>query len=659
MPEGFPMDIKKEEPQGNGEKKRVSRRLDKSRFSAERVGENVRKARGLGRQAERLAEDKAKLSEKEAGAAGSSRQHRRWLERQQEKLAGRELRLRERDDEFVEEALRRKMPLEGAFNAEGATDVDELLYLLESDLKVLPLLEALRPPDSHENESGKTVAARVMYPSLTLNLVSLISRFLSAVGGPEVLSVVLTDPRYMGLLSFTLEEVREGTTKRSVGLTGKTRSERGGKFEEAGEMGPVRNPGRAEGNRGAFSSQTVAGHEASLEPQALEEAFNGLVQAVAARRLLPRKVLGILDSTGEESVPSCVDAGKVKKTVKLDSKARRPGTKEVMVKGFKMWALMDAETGIPLAIRFSTIEKPENDGVRDIVLQAKKNLEGHCTLVGLAVDRGFLDGDFLYWLKKEEGIDWVCPAKEKMLVTQEARDRVSEVLKLKRRGQETREETASRLARRSHEKHDGVSFFEANVGPGRQLLLLAGVENLYCTDFYGPGGANSSRVNSKKYRPTALHATVVLNWPDRPDDDRQDEKQHDEENKGPVVLLSPIPEAGNTRFLRYDQRSLIENRLNREAKQHLGLGSTLVRTMDGMRTATYFSMMALLAFRVLEIRTEEADAAVDRRAEKLGLVRYRRKLKVENRNKLILYVDGKMGMLYVWDVLRLAGAEFA
>lgn len=111
--------------------------------------------------------------------------------------------------------------------------------------------------------------------------------------------------------------------------------------------------------------------------------------------------------------------------------------------------------------------------------------------------------------------------------------------------------------------------------------------------------------------------------------------------------------------MRYDQRSLIENRLNREAKQHLGLGSTLVRTMDGMRTATYFSMMALLAFRVLEIRTEEADAAVDRRTEKLGLVWYRRKLKVENRNKLILYVDGKMGMLYVWDVLRLAGAEFA
>lgn len=53
MPEGSPMVSKKEESQGTGQKKRVSRRLDQSRFSAERIGENVRKARGLGRKAER------------------------------------------------------------------------------------------------------------------------------------------------------------------------------------------------------------------------------------------------------------------------------------------------------------------------------------------------------------------------------------------------------------------------------------------------------------------------------------------------------------------------------------------------------------------------------------------------------------------------------
>jgi Transposase DDE domain len=647
-----------QDPQGPKEKKAPrTGRLDKKRFGAEQVGQNIRQQRSLGREVDRLVEDTAKLAREERGSSGASRQGRRWLERQKDKFAGRELRLRERDDKYVEDALKRKAPLEGAFNAEGATDVDDLLYVMESDLKVFPLLEALSPPNTYENEkTGETTKARFMYPSLTLNLVSLISRYLSAVGGPEIMSVVLTDPRYMGLLSFTLEEVQAGATQRSAGLTGKTRTEAGGKFEDAGEAGPVRNSGRPEGYRGAFSSQTVAGHEAKLEPQALEDTMNGLVRAVARRGLLPPKVLGVLDSTGEESVPTCEGAGKVRKKVKVASKSRRPRAMEVTVKGFKLWVLMDADTGIPLAIRFATIEKPENHCVREIVLQAKENLKGYCKLVGLAVDRGFLDGDFLYWAKQEQGIDWVCPAKEKMLVTQEARDRVVATLRHQRQGNEDPLETASRLAGRSYEKHDGVSFFEANVGPGRQPLLLAGVDDLYDTDFYGPGGAASSRVNSKSYRPTALHATVVLNWPDRAHEDKQDEEEHDRENKGPVVLLSPIPEAANNRFHRYDQRSLIENRVNRDAKQHHGLGSTLVRTMAGMRTATYFSIMALLLFRVLEIRMQEAE---DRRAENLGLKRYRRKLKVETRNKLIIYVDGKMGMLYVWDVLKLGGVEFA
>ena len=45
--------------------------------------------------------------------------------------------------------------------------------------------------------------------------------------------------------------------------------------------------------------------------------------------------------------------------------------------------------------------------------------------------------------------------------------------------------------------------------------MVAQVDKLTCTDFYGPGGASSSRLSSKKFRPTPLFATVVLRWPDR------------------------------------------------------------------------------------------------------------------------------------------------
>jgi len=106
------------------------------------------------------------------------------------------------------------------------------------------------------------------------------------------------------------------------------------------------------------------------------------------------------------------------------------------------------------------------------------------------------------------------------------------------------------------------------------------------------------------------------------------------------------------------ERNLIENRLNREAKQHLGLGSSLTRTAAGMRTATYFSMMALLFYRVLEIRrTQAEDALEDPRYEKLGLVRYRRKLTIENRHKVLIYVDGRAGIFYLWDLLKIVGFD--
>jgi len=321
---------------------------DKERFRADTIAANLRHARRLMPQVNRLVEDRERLREAEEAECDGSRPAKRALERRREKIEARELRLRQLDNQYVLAALERKAPLEGAYMLEGSSEVDELLWLVAHDLKALPVLEELKPRSTTVRENtGKTVLRREMYPSQVHNLVSLVSRFLGVEGGPDVQAVVLTDPRWMTLFSFTLEEVKKGATRRSEELTGKTRSGAGGKFEDAGESGTARNSGKADGNRGAFSSQTVAGHEAALEAAALEEAFNKIVQIVAARGLLPRRIVGALDSTSEESVPSMEGAGIVRKKVKVQCKVRRPRSLEVMVKGFKMWALMDTATAFP------------------------------------------------------------------------------------------------------------------------------------------------------------------------------------------------------------------------------------------------------------------------------------------------------------------------
>ena len=150
-------------------------------------------------------------------------------------------------------------------------------------------------------------------------------------------------------------------------------------------------------------------------------------------------------------------------------------------------------------------------------------------------------------------------------------------------------------------------------------------------------------------QPTALHATVVLSWPDRRPEDRQDEQTHDPDatGSGPVVLLSPEPEVGFQRFDRYDERSLIENRVNRDAKQHFALGTSLARTPEAFLTATVFSSLALHRERMVE--------HLDRRGEPLGVLRYRRQCALLNHDRLIVVVGDRYGIYRLTEFARLAG----
>ncbi|MDP3983770.1 MAG: transposase, partial [Acidimicrobiia bacterium] len=567
------------------------------------------------------------LNEQGAQANDASRQQLRAIERTQRKLEERRLRLLERDEEFVRSALRRREKLSGVMAADATTDGDELLWYVAEELKLLSTFEILAPPPTRINKAGKEVQCRTMYSPLLLNLLGLLSRSVGVASNPEIQSVLLTDERWMSLLGFNVAEVHNGSTRRSQSLTGKTREQGGGRFVEAGRQGPSR--ARLEGPRGALSFQTLADHESRLEPEAVATAFNAVIRALAQRSYFAAQVRVAMDSTGEEVVSSFQDAGVVRKEVKVQSKARRPRKLKVSVRGFKLWYVMDIETGLPLAMRQETIETAETMPARELIEQAEANLHGYSQIVGCAVDRGFLDGDLLWWLHEHKGIEWVCPSKENMHVTQEARERVDAALAALRVDDESALQTAQRAARRQL-SHDGVRFDEREVKAQRETLLVAQVDSLTCTDFYGEGGSASSRVHSKTFRPTPLFATVVLRWPDRSAIDIKDAQEHDAGGKGPVVLLSPVQEPALRRYSHYDDRSLIENRLNRDAKQHFGLGQSLARTPDAMWSATLFSTLALTLYRALELHREKACEDSDRACEPLGILRYRRQLAINN-----------------------------
>jgi hypothetical protein len=186
---------------------------------------------------------------------------------------------------------------------------------------------------------------------------------------------------------------------------------------------------------------------------------------------------------------------------------------------------------------------------------------------------------------------------------------------------------------------------------------VAEVEELLRTDFYGEGGSSSSRVHSKKFEPTALCATVVLSWPDRSRHDEADERDHDEGGKGPLVLLSAGKEAGLVRFDRYDERSLIENRVNRDGKQYFALGTTLARNEAAMWSATIFSTVALMCYRALAIEEERDAQEIDRRSSPLGILRYRRQREMQLRGWIIVVIADRYGLMPLREFAKMAGFE--
>ena len=92
----------------------------------------------------------------------------------------------------------------------------------------------------------------------------------------------------------------------------------------------------------------------------------------------------------------------------------------VTLYGWKVWAIYEIKTGIPLAIKIDTIEKPDNLHVLAVLEQAKENVKISSIIDSLVIDRGFLDGKVLYEIDRQ-GLEFVIPLKRNMDAAKDAR----------------------------------------------------------------------------------------------------------------------------------------------------------------------------------------------------------------------------------------------
>ena len=73
-----------------------------------------------------------------------------------------------------------------------------------------------------------------------------------------------------------------------------------------------------------------------------------------------------------------------------------------------------AQTRIPIAVKVVKIQISDQKFLRHLVEQGIKNIGSYGKIYRILIDRGFLDGEDLWWLAKEKGLEFVVPAKENM-----------------------------------------------------------------------------------------------------------------------------------------------------------------------------------------------------------------------------------------------------
>jgi hypothetical protein len=197
---------------------------------------------------------------------------------------------------------------------------------------------------------------------------------------------ILKDGAALRILGFTDAQI-------SNGLTGR------GKKNQYGE-GFTR-------KSGIMASTTVIDNLACFSYTGLEECFNAYIRRVSFLGRIDFGEVYILDSTIVETDEGFPGAKLTKRRNEENEET------DEFIWGFKVFILSSARTMTPVALYITTANDADSPMLSEMVERGVRNIgEGKIKVV--LADRGFIDGQQMYHLKYEKGVDFVIPAKKNM-----------------------------------------------------------------------------------------------------------------------------------------------------------------------------------------------------------------------------------------------------
>lgn len=336
----------------------------------------------------------------------------------------------------------------------------------------------------------------------------------------EVPFKLFNDKGLMKLLGFSTKDLKEGTNK------------------------------RGKGKSKPLHKDTLGDGMSNFEPKEMEKLFNNVIKLLVQFGILRSRITSIVDGTDIETTSLYENCGLKKITHEKKDKRGKLVEIEEYIYGFKLIYLYDYESRLPLAVKIVQIQEHESQFLLELIKQAEEN---GVEIDKVLIDKGFIDGDTLWRIKNEHGIDFVIPSKTNMDITELARNSGNMGI------WEEREEDKKKK---------------------QQHLKLYGVENLRIwSEYINP--ETTIDKNSKKFLPDGLNAVVITEWKD---------KKFTNENA--PVLLTTLPVDKPLKIDEfYDLRSLIENTGNRELKQAWNLKNSPQKTENALKAHVFMTMI--------------------------------------------------------------------
>lgn len=465
---------------------------------------------------------------------------------------------------------------------------------------------------------------RVNVPPIQYVWLYFVKILLGIPGVAKMSPLLLRDEAWMRQLGFNARQIVDGVTRR-----GDHKRE-----PDTEREGPV-------------SSESVAANIVKLGVLALAHFFNAFIRLAVPLAIDDDEVDVVIDCTLYETTEKYKGAGRVTRTERVKLKDGSWGEVVKALFGWKVGVAYHPRSGLPLAVCVTRINTDDRAHFWTLLGDVEKNL-GTKRVKSVTMDRGFLDGEDL-WRLDQRDILFVIPVRRKMRFYDDAlalagrygEDPASPEIKVER-WEDTRV--------RGHGKQATRETLQTEV---------VGVPSLTSLDSYGPPTHDKAQHNND-FDANALNAVVVRIWRGR-------------EFKSPKVFATNLDvKKPRHTFNLYDDRSLIENGVFREGKQDWSLERPPQKSEAGVTVHVYMTLAAIALTRCYRMETEERRVAAATTVAatpnecgaqvtipqlRLGMERYRLNLKVENRNKVILFLDDAYGVLHVQEMAMLSGVN--